>query len=489
MTKKIISWLSLVAVFIFLYSCRQELLQTEQENALLSQNITVKRLYKEQLQKEYAPVLERLRKFSGKKSSVNGKIYTDTENNFSIDTDNAYLVDNGSGTKTYTFFIDRNTPGKLENLVLKDLGNNLFDAYIIKYDNALLEMVQKPDVSQLKNYMDLSYLGQKTGNDIFSKIVSCYDFVPLQTIYVGGTECTGHDHHTNPADCPCGTSANCTPPVPGHYETTYGWISFSCDDGTWDINPGVGGSVTVPMGGGGVYTSGTDPCTFLRNILSKKFVDPPNATINDATTLLDQHLPATNPQNDGTKELTILASIIANSNDVQLGQFQSNGSETGEVTNSIPPALKYVFIGHDHPATSDLSTFSLSDLYYVYTLIKKGNVDSNTLFYVTTAHGTKYAFRITDLISFESWATGFFVGWEAELLLPPNMQKPRIESTERDYAIDVDADFSSIENEIGFLRFFDKKMLFLEMYKLENIQWNRISYNSISDNVKKTPCN
>jgi len=99
-----------MTVFLLLHSCRQELLQNEQEVSLQSQQLTVQRLKREELQQKYTPILEKISRLAPKKASPDGRIYTDAENGFSVDTDRAFYIEDDKGNKTYTFTINRPPP-------------------------------------------------------------------------------------------------------------------------------------------------------------------------------------------------------------------------------------------------------------------------------------------------------------------------------------------------------------------------------------------
>lgn len=82
MTKKIVSWLSFMAVYLLLYSCRQELLQNEQDYALKSRQSTIEQLLRSQLEKKAPQMIYKVDRLRVKKTSENRRIYTDAENGF-----------------------------------------------------------------------------------------------------------------------------------------------------------------------------------------------------------------------------------------------------------------------------------------------------------------------------------------------------------------------------------------------------------------------
>lgn len=138
--KKTYFKLSLLMIFLsFLWSCRQELLQTEQDYNVQSQNITVQRLSREELQLQHPDVMQKVENLVSKKHSAKG-IYTDAENGFSIDTDVAVYIQDRYGNKTYTFeaVTDKKDSRVLQNIVLKDLGDGTFSVWMANYDQELL---------------------------------------------------------------------------------------------------------------------------------------------------------------------------------------------------------------------------------------------------------------------------------------------------------------------------------------------------------------
>lgn len=195
MRKKIIIRLSTMMVSLMLLSsCRQELLQTEQDYTLQSQQFTIQQLFRAQLEKKDAQLVSKIDRLQGKKPVGNAKIYTDAENSFSVDTEKAILVEDINGNRTYTFKIERNTDssGFLENLVLKQTGSSEYMAYISKYDQLAMENLGSIAQNELKNHITFTPLGTKTGAEIFGKYDSysaCMVMMPVSSawVQVGGT--------------------------------------------------------------------------------------------------------------------------------------------------------------------------------------------------------------------------------------------------------------------------------------------------------------
>ncbi|GAA4162596.1 hypothetical protein GCM10022217_30300 [Chryseobacterium ginsenosidimutans] len=471
-------------------------MQTEQDYSLKSKQYTIQQLLRSQLEKKDPQLVSKVDRLQGKKASGNARIYTDAENGFSVDTEKAIYVEDTNGNKTYTFKIERNGTGSgfLENLILKQIAASEYSAYIVKYDQTAVENLGSIAQNDLKNHITFTSLGTKTGAEVFGKYNAdpCQVMMPVSSnwVLVGGTMCYTGDHdYAHIGDCNYATN-NGYPPTPGYYtyEISYGAVDICGGGGGFTPGNSSGGGTTPIGGGGSGGGTGTyiDPCTKLKNVLSKKFVDPPNTTVNDALGVLENHLPVNNPQNDGTQELLLFANTIANSNDVEFSSMQTSGTH-GEVDGNVNPALKYIFLGHDHPGENDLSIFSLSDLYTIKNLINKGVVDSTTVFYVTTHLGTKYAFTISNIESFKTWANQFFMGWEGQL--DPGVGNPMIIARENDYENDVKKGNTNVDNEKGFLKFIERKLLSLQMFTLENNQWKKMTYSSLNDQIIKINCN
>ncbi|KQS93644.1 hypothetical protein [Chryseobacterium sp. Leaf394] len=124
----------------------------------------------------------------------------------------AYYVEDLAGNKTYTFKIERPSESNslyLENLVLHDMGNSQYNAYISKYDQTSLQNPSSIPIAELKNHITIRPIGSKKHDEIFGLYNPnpCFatTITGIETSYVGGTTCSDPGmHHTNPADCDCG---------------------------------------------------------------------------------------------------------------------------------------------------------------------------------------------------------------------------------------------------------------------------------------------
>jgi hypothetical protein len=144
-------------------------------------------------------------------------------------------------------------------------------------------------------------------------------------------------------------------------------------------------------------------------------------------------------------------------------------------------------IMHTHYNTNQLSVFSLADLYQIYYSMNVGNIYSPTTFtsILVTAHGTKYALKITDPTAFLNWGNTFFYGWD--LALPAGTNNPLIDKSENQYSKFVSNNFSNTLNENGLAKFIEN--LGVELYSSNSnfSQWSKITPN-MNGIPTKTTC-
>lgn len=140
MTKKLFTWLSLMAVFILtLQSCRNDQFpEQEAHNNSSAFRLTSKTISLSE-SKHFAKLSTELQKaeqtFKTFKTNISGKV-VNYGNGVSIDTDNVIYIENGPGFHTYTFRINReNAPADapLENLVLSPLSDGTWKETLVTY--------------------------------------------------------------------------------------------------------------------------------------------------------------------------------------------------------------------------------------------------------------------------------------------------------------------------------------------------------------------
>ncbi len=484
-----------VVSFIFLCSCQHELLQTEEEYSLKSQQSTIQQLLRSQLEKKDPQLVSKIDRLQVKNKSANARVYTDAENGFSVDTEKTVYVEDAQGNKTYTFKIERNNTnsGILENLILKQTGISEYAAYLVKYDQTAVENLGSIAQGDLKNHITFTSLGTKTGAEVFGKYdanSSCNVMMPYASnwVYVGGTMCYENAHdYAHIGDCVYKNDP-AKAPTQGYatYEVSYGLVDI-CGSGGSSGGVGtmpVGG--TIPMGGVGSGSTTFNPCNNLKTLLNRTIsnLGLPNNKVSDLINSLNLHLPANNPQNDGTKELSLNAFEINNGNDLEVNAFESTFNENLEATVTLNINTKYVFLGHDHPG--GLSIFSLADLKSIKEMIEHGSIDENTTFFMNSYQQTQYAFTIDNVAVFKVWLDQFFMGWD--LVLPPGIKNEIIETRENQYEKHVKKTYSIGKNEQGFLNFMNENSLKITVFSKENNQWSQLTLGN-NNVVKKIPCN
>ncbi|MDR6405713.1 MULTISPECIES: hypothetical protein [Chryseobacterium] len=141
MTKKFISWLSLMAVFILLLqSCRNDQFpEQETHNNGSAFRLTSKTISLSE-SKHFAKLSTELQKaeqtFKTFKANVSGKV-VHYGNGVSIDTDQVIYIENGSNYHTYTFKINREnapTDAPVENLLLTPLPDGTYREFLVTYN-------------------------------------------------------------------------------------------------------------------------------------------------------------------------------------------------------------------------------------------------------------------------------------------------------------------------------------------------------------------
>ncbi|MCS3870610.1 hypothetical protein J3D55_003526 [Chryseobacterium ginsenosidimutans] len=177
MRRKIILRLSMLIVLLTtLHSCRNEFVDYEGRTGETKQFYTAKQLSYEQLKQQSPTIANKIAAFkalSGLKNT-NSKTYTDSEEEFSVNTDMSFYVEDEKGHKTYTFKIEKreNSSDVLENLVLSNTGNSEFEAYISSYDKTALENLGKFTLEDLKDHVTIEPIGKRKGADIFGKYLA-----------------------------------------------------------------------------------------------------------------------------------------------------------------------------------------------------------------------------------------------------------------------------------------------------------------------------
>lgn len=260
----------MMGVFSIVFSCKTELLEDESTNPT-TQNAIAKQILFKELQKQAPQIAKKVSKFSP--VDISARTYTDSENDFSIDTEKSLYIEDAKGNKTYTFKITRaeNDESVLENLILKDIGNGEFEAYIATYDSYALQNYSNLSLEDVKNHITMVYVGDRLGSEIFGKAnaYTCYVMVPgYSTVYCAGLMCIEglHDYYQ-----PCNYKGKEGAATPGYYTTLLVYTPYDmCEGGGASAGSGDGSGVsTSPYGynGSGGISSLNSPCEKTKQML------------------------------------------------------------------------------------------------------------------------------------------------------------------------------------------------------------------------------
>ena len=256
----------MMGVFSIVFSCKTELLEDESTNPT-TQNAIAKQILFKELQKQAPQIAKKVSKFSP--VNISARTYTDSESDFSIDTEKSLYIEDAKGNKTYTFKMTRaeNNESVLENLVLKDIGNGEFEAYIATYDSYALQNYSNLSLEDVKNHITMVYIGDRLGSDIFGKAnaYTCYVMAPeFVDVYYTGEICGANLHYYGQT---CNDEIK---PTPGYTITTVQYTPYDmCEGGGASAGSGDGSGVTTAPYNGGYNGGGTlqvyvDPCDRIK---------------------------------------------------------------------------------------------------------------------------------------------------------------------------------------------------------------------------------
>jgi hypothetical protein len=270
MRRKIILRLSLLIVFGFMQqSCRTDDFAVQEHNQQSS--ISSRIIHFEELKKKPLLISE-LQSFSktkiGAENSVS-RIYTDSENGSYVDVENVMYSEDPYGGKTYTFQIIRDIPKEnLENLVMVEKEDGLFETYIFEYDKGI-ELNYYASAKELKDalteHVTITNLGRQKGIGQNSKLMftECGQNVIATWVETPGTLCASGLHtFENGEDCNYwGTVDMALPAYGGHYEYTF--QAGNCNPASAGTGATLGTTGPYPNGGG-TFPSYDDPCTKIK---------------------------------------------------------------------------------------------------------------------------------------------------------------------------------------------------------------------------------
>lgn len=471
----------LLSLFLALSSCRTDLTDYENQTNVSRKSYIAKQLNYDELKLQFPMVAEEVLRLdkSGKASGSNSKIYSDSTDGFTIDTEKSLYIEDENGNRTYTFEIleGKSSPDVLENLVLKDIGNNQFKAYVAGYDRYAVENLTNLGVEDYKTHVTLIQLGDKNGEEIFGKYMSnpctLSYLADITEVYVPGTICSENLHNFSHYD-ECKADVK---PTSGYYDLIFFWESENIC-----IGGGAGGDpvATAPVGGtptGGTGTISANPCSKVKNSLTKNVVNSnmANNVKGLLTDLKTTKLPSVNLQITGE----VGHAIYQNSNNQLESQYQVQAGTDQEIEFDLG-TLHTVVLKHSH-TVNGLTTFSLADIYAIKKGIELGNFDENTVFFLVTDHGMQYALTINDINAFTQWANLYFYGWEFD-----NIKQAK----EEDYKKSVDIKNTKEQNENGLAKYLASKDSGLQLFKASDdfSTWQKLTYNELTNNVAKTNC-
>lgn len=387
----------LFSLFLVLLSCRTDLTDYENKANEARQTYIAKQLSYNELKQQFPLVADKvstLKKLT-KSTGSNSKIYTDAVDEFTIDTEKSLYIEDEKGVKTYTFEVStrESTPEILENLVLKDIGNNEFEAYIATYDKYAIENLTKLSLEEYKSHVTLIQLGNKKGSDIFGKYNanSCTlsYLADIMEVYVPGTLCGSELHH-NYTQFLNGACTDDIKPTPGYYDSVFIYASEnicnggSTGNGTIATGPILGGS-----GGGTVQT----PCTKLKNDLQKAKTIVAKTNIKNQNSTMIATI-ATDPNEkvfafgkdaNGVYQVSPIVTLGANGGNMDLSNL--GFIPEGDV--------------HNHNGINTPASPSPTDIYGFHSV--HSSIPSYEIKIVNGSDGSQYALTITDQLAFDEF--------------------------------------------------------------------------------------
>jgi hypothetical protein len=366
----------MMGVFSIVFSCKTELLEDESTNPT-TQNAIAKQILFKELQKQAPQIAKKVSKFSP--VDISARTYTDSENDFSIDTEKSLYIEDAKGNKTYTFKMTRaeHNEAVLENLVLKDIGNGEFEAYIATYDSYALQNYSNLSLEDVKNHITMVYIGDRLGSEIFGKANASQCYVTIFTgttdVYVPGTWCYSGEHNYSHIDDCDYLLKHKAGPTQGYFTTASTFDTYDmCQSGGGSAGSGDGSGVsTSPYGyngSGGNLFSTHDPCLKIANMFT-------DTKFKEKVTALDK------PQVfDYDHEMGYAAGYPPANTGVTGTQYPPMENTIGSHTVNLPSGDQYFGFIHTHNNESNggvpIKIFSPADL-AVFLTSCVANADQN----------------------------------------------------------------------------------------------------------------
>lgn len=402
-------WL-MIAAMLFIVSCKSELLDDDNQSVKNKQNLMVKQLRYDELKKQSPAIVEKISKFQKQNlAEVNSRIYHDTEEGFSVDTEKSLYIEDGEENKTYTFKIVRaeNNSGILENLVLKDIGNSEFEAYISTYDNVAVQNYANLSLEEIKSHVTITPIGKVNGSDIFGRMNanSCQitAISNMYDVYVPGTTCASYLHHTFSQLVECQHDVK---PTSGYYNTITEYTTYdSCQSGGSTTGNGSGTVNTGPYNGGYNGSGGfgllDDPCVNIKqeNIKAKNLLNIPVVKAQDSimkigisTSTIEKAF-TFGKDSTGTYQVSAIINGPAGGGAVSMPATNPNFTTEGG--------------GHNHDTTT-YDVPSTGDIYWFHT-VHTTNPHFNYYYTNGANTGAEYVYVITNPTDFANFPTTYSV--------------------------------------------------------------------------------
>lgn len=378
------------------------------------------------------------------------------------------------GNTTYTMKVVKDTleTNKLNNLIVRVDSLNTTKAWIFSY-NLLENLAPSVHNSFSINFssIDIKDINYNTNNTSTTGKLSadCIEGVALMCNN-DGSGGTGEPHAAGPICCSQGT----------HLYTVF---TTNCTDGGSEL----GDVVTSPHGGGGgSNTTVANPCNKIKN-QNTKFPTLKQSLVTLATTT------SQNYENGMFIDNTATATTA---NPEQT--IPSNTTNGGTIPLNMNPTNKYVMLAHTHDSygtdgTGTYSIFSWDDLTTINRLIQTNHIDnSNFVFYVITADGTRYALTIDS-----SFALNKFFYYTGNLPIGTQLDEGRLLNTEtyfKKYYLEkkglIKTNSNKVDDKKNFLNFIKEAGLGVTLFEAD-ATFSTYQKLSISDSgvVTPTPCN
>lgn len=397
-TKIILKLLNLI-VLLILFGCEKDLYEEPiHQSKIKIEKFSVSDISSGKSINSYE-LLKSISKAKAKFKLSNNKIIYDSINDFYFDDENGYKISEDD-KESYTFQLHRNQENelsKIENIIFSLNKEGYYDSFISKYIYTEIEIKNKT-IAELGD-SEVIY----TPIDSNKMELLCIDVI---TVYSGCTET-----HENGETC-CNTTMTTT--------LWCGWLD-SGGGGGGSGGSGSGSGSGGGSGGGGGSGSGGGGSANNPNLNTNSIELPILTMPVHGTPIVIS--PCSKIKNQFTKFPTLKQSLIdlatTTSQIVENGLFIDNSStsttqnpvqtiptgSSGTIDINANPSIPYLMIAHTHssPAESTYSVFSFSDLDAIATLINNNHINSNFVFYVMTADGTRYAMTIDNPQSFSDF--------------------------------------------------------------------------------------